>query len=268
MTVRQPAVAGQFYPANAEELSKQVRSYLLSDAEKKPALALVSPHAGYVYSGHVAGAVFSSAEIPSRLVILSPNHTGFGSPTAIMTSGVWRIPGAEIPIDEKLAGAILSHSRILEEDQRAHLKEHSLEVQLPFVRETAKEPAFVPICLATHLWEDLKEVGEAIAAAIKEYGDKVLVVASNDMSHFLPDQTARRVDKLAIDRVLALDPAGLLETVKKERISMCGVAAVTAALVAAKELGASQAALIRYATSGDIFGDRSQVVGYAGIKVW
>ena len=267
MMTRPPAVAGQFYPGRAEELSSQVKSYLIPEAEKVRALALVCPHAGYVYSGHVAGAVFSSAEMPERFVILSPNHTGMGAPAAVMTQGAWQIPGAEVPIDEKLAAAVLAKSTVLEEDHRAHLREHSLEVQLPFVKELVKEPAFVPICLSTHRWEDLEEIGDAMAAAIKGYDHEVLIVASNDMSHFLPDESARRVDKLAIDRILELDPPGLLDTVKKERISMCGVAPVTAALVAAIKLGAKKTDLIKYATSGDIFGDRSQVVGYAGIRI-
>jgi AmmeMemoRadiSam system protein B len=265
--VRSPAVAGQFYPAGAEELSREVRSHLLPEAGRDKALAVVSPHAGYVYSGHVAGAVFSSVEIPDRFVVLSPNHTGFGAPAAIMSEGSWAIPGAEIPIDSALARGIAAGSAVFREDEAAHAGEHSLEVQLPFIKETAKEPSFVPICLRTNRYADLEDIGRAIAAAVREAGEHVLVVASTDMSHFHSDEEARRIDKVAIDRILALDPRGLLETVEQQQISMCGVAPVTAALVAAIELGAEEAVLIKYATSGDIFGDRARVVGYAGIRI-
>ena len=264
---RRPAVAGQFYPGDAVELINEVNSYLVPDAEAIKALAIVSPHAGYVYSGHVAGAVYSSVVMPERFIILCPNHTGLGSPAAIMTGGDWEIPGASMPVDEDLAEKIMQRSKLFENDVQAHRNEHSLEVQLPFIKALVENPRFVPVCLKTHRPGDLEEIGLAIAEVIKEADDDVLIVASNDMSHFLPDERARSVDKLAIDKVLELDPMGLLETVDRERISMCGVAPVAAALIAANELGASKAELIKYATSGDIFGDRAQVVGYAGIRI-
>jgi AmmeMemoRadiSam system protein B len=265
--IRQPAVAGQFYPADGEKLARDVGSYMVPDAERRKAIAIVSPHAGYVYSGHVAGAVFSSVVIPDRFVILSPNHTGLGAAAAIMLEGAWAIPGADIPLDSELAGAIASRSKLIVDDPLAHLREHSLEVQLPFIRWASQDPRFVPICLRTHRYTDLEDIGKAMAGAISESGEEVLIVASTDMSHFHVDEEARRIDRRAIDKILTLDPQGLLHTVLGEQISMCGVAPVTAALIAALELGATQAELIKYATSGDIFGDRSNVVGYAGIRI-
>ena len=265
--IRTPAVAGQFYPGGAEALAAEVESYLVPGAEVKRALAVVCPHAGYVYSGHVAGAVFSSVEMPRRFVILCPNHTGMGAAAAIQTGGSWAIPGAEIPVDVELAGEIAGRSAALQEDPLAHQQEHSLEVLLPFVVSLVDDPSFVPICLATRSFDALEEIGRAIAGAVRGSGGEALIVASTDMSHYLPDETAREVDRKAIDRILELDPRGLLETVERERISMCGAAPVAAALVAALELGAKEAELIKYATSGDIFGDRSQVVGYAGIRI-
>ncbi|HUX07855.1 MAG TPA: AmmeMemoRadiSam system protein B [Acidobacteriota bacterium] len=265
--IRPPAVAGQFYPAGGEELAREVGSYMLADSERREAFALVSPHAGYVYSGHVAGAAFSSVVVPNRFVVLCPNHTGIGAAAAIISEGAWSIPGAEIPIDSELAAAIASRTAVLAEDHLAHQREHSLEVQLPFIDWAAKDPAFVPICLRTQRYSDLEEIGKAMAEAIREIGEDVLIVASSDMSHFLSDEKAREVDRKAIDKILEIDPQGLLNTVLGERISMCGVAPVTAALVAALELGATKAELIKYATSADIFGDRSRVVGYAGIRI-
>ena len=265
--IRTAAVAGQFYPANAGELSREIESYLDPGAEKRKAFAIVSPHAGYVYSGHVAGATFSSVEAVSRFVVLCPNHTGLGASAAIMSEGAWQIPGGQVEIDGELAEGIKRHSSVLQEDAVAHMREHSLEVQLPFIASVSDSPQFVPICLSTHRWNDLEEVGKAIAAAVRESAEDVLIVASTDMSHFHQDGEARRIDRKAIDRVLDLDPKGLLDIVLRERISMCGVAPVTATLVAALELGAAEAELIKYATSGDSFGDRSRVVGYAGFRI-
>lgn len=264
---RAPAVAGQFYPAREEELRREVASFMLPEAPRRRALAVVSPHAGYVYSGRVAGAVFSSVEPTRRYVLLCPNHTGLGAAAAIMSGGSWRIPGGDIPIDAELAGAIASRSSVISEDHLAHLREHSLEVQLPFIRRLCEEAVFVPLCLRTHLPEELEDIGKAIAGAVAESGEPILIVASSDMSHFLPDDETRAIDKIAIDRILDLDPQGLLRVVLGERISMCGVAPVTAALVAALELGATSAEVIKYATSGDVFGDRSRVVGYAGVRI-
>jgi AmmeMemoRadiSam system protein B len=265
--IRPPAVAGQFYPADGEKLAQEVGSYMVPDAERRKAMAIVSPHAGYVYSGHVAGAVFSSVDLPELFIVLSPNHTGVGAAAAMMSEGAWAIPGGEIPIASELAGAIASRSNVIKEDPIAHVREHSLEVQLPFIHWAAKDPKFVPICLRTHRYSELENIGKAIAGAVRDCGEEVLIVASTDMSHFHYDEEARRIDKKAIDKILALDPKGLLDLVLGEQISMCGVAPVTAALIAALELGATKAELIKYATSGDIFGDRSNVVGYAGIRV-
>jgi len=235
--------------------------------EKKPAIAIMAPHAGYIYSGEVAGVTYSAVDLPRTFVILCPNHTGIGSPVAIMTEGVWRMPMGDVPVNGELAKAILSNSTLLKEDHRAHLHEHSLEVQLPFIQYFVAEPTLIPISLITQHWEGLKEIGEAVAAGIKGFGEEVMLVASSDMTHYESQKQAETKDRLAVDKILALDPRGLLDTVSSNDISMCGVGPMVATLVASKELGASKAELAKYDTSGRVSGDYEQVVGYAGIII-
>jgi AmmeMemoRadiSam system protein B len=266
--IRKPAVAGRFYPANPGELKKMIEGFITPGEKKIKAKAVVSPHAGYIYSGAVAGAVFSQIEIPNKIIILGPNHTGYGAQTAIMTEGSWELPFGEVAIDEEFARLILEKSTILSEDVEAHLYEHSLEVQLPFIQYLKEDITIVPIALATHNQGKLTEIGEAIGEAIAESKEEVLMVASSDMTHYEDQKSAEQKDKLAINEILALSPEKLLDTVVSYSITMCGVAPVVIALISANKLGAKSAKLIKYATSGDISGDYSQVVGYAGIIIW
>jgi len=265
---RSPAVAGQFYPGRADELRSMVQQMVDPEAKKEKALAVVSPHAGFIYSGHVAGAVFSSVVLPERIVLLGPSHRDIQPLFAVSAGGAWRTPLGEVPVDSALARAILHRSPLLEEDEGAHAREHSLEVQIPFIQCLRPEFSIVPVCISYRAgYGELEELGLALAAGIKESREDVLIVASTDMSHYVSEKTAKRKDFMAIEKILALDARGLYDVVRKEDISMCGFQPATAAIIAAKELGAGKAELVRYQTSGDVSGDYDQVVGYAGLRI-
>src|SRR5688572_7365816 len=265
--VRAPAVAGRFYPADPDTLQDEVDAYLsLTGPPPVRAVGVVAPHAGYVYSGGVAGQVYARIQIPARVVILSPNHTGAGPPVALVASGAFRVPGADVPIDEALAAAIMKEVPGAVDDLRAHSREHAVEVHLPFLLARRPDVKIVPIVLGGLSEDEAVAVGAGIARAVHGAHD-VLVVASSDMSHYLPDDVTRERDKLAIAPMLAIDPRALFRTVEEHRISMCGYLPATAMLSYARERGAASARLAAYATSGDAFGDRSSVVGYAGIIV-
>ena len=260
-----PAVAGQFYPGTASGLSRTLLELTREVEAPEPAIGVVSPHAGYVYSGAVAGEVFSSVRVPGRAVIFCPNHTGIGEDAAIMSHGAWRMPWGDVPIDEELAARLETACPLLREDASAHLREHAIEVQLPFLHRFRPDVRIVPVALGRLSLEECRELGQNIADALAADAERPLLVASSDMSHYVPDAVARKKDRLAIDRMLALDPEGLYATVRAERITMCGVMPATVVLFAARRLGATSARLIRYATSGDVSRDFDQVVGYAGL---
>lgn len=271
---RHPAVSGRFYAARPEALRRQVEGYTIPDAEKVKALGILSPHAGLMYSGPVAGAVYSSVHLPDTFILIGPNHTGFGAPVSVMSEGTWEMPFGAVEIDTVLARSILSHSPLLYDDPLAHLHEHSLEVQLPFIRYFKTNFKIVPIQMLDVRLETCLEVGRAVAEGIRNVGQRaegigpgVLIVASSDMSHYESAAAAKEKDFKAINRILELDPEGLHRTVKQHGITMCGYGPTVAMLAACKILGASSARLVKYANSGDVSGDFDQVVGYAGIVV-
>jgi AmmeMemoRadiSam system protein B len=267
--IREPAVAGRFYPANPRELKHQIEQ-LLGDATAAPklrALGCVVPHAGYMYSGHVAGAVFHRLALPTRYIILCPRHYHEGQALAIMSEGAWRTPLGEAKIDSAMAVELKKACTLLREDSVAHRMEHSLEVQLPFLQQLAGDFQFVPIALGTDRFAALEELGRAIGDVVAQHKEPVLLVASSDMNHYESDDVTRAKDRKAIDKMLKLDPRGLYETVRHEGITMCGYGPAVSMMTAAKQLGATRAEVIRYATSGDVTGDRDEVVGYAGIAV-
>ncbi len=264
---RLPAVAGRFYPADPKELGHQVDGFAAVDAAKQSALGCVVPHAGYMYSGHVAGAVYASLEIPARCILLGPRHFPRGESMAILSEGSWQTPLGAAAIDSVLAGELVHACPRLREDAVAHEREHSLEVQLPFLQRMAGDFRFVPIVLGIDRYPLLEELGHAVARVVKAHTETILVIGSSDMNHYESDAVTRVKDNRAIERILALDPRGLYDTVRSEGITMCGYAATVAMLVATIELGAKEANLIRYATSGDITGDFDSVVGYAGITI-
>jgi AmmeMemoRadiSam system protein B len=267
---RPPAVAGRFYPGDAGQLARDVAGLLAAGRDGEPvrALGLVAPHAGYMYSGAVAGQVFARVAVPDRVVVMGPNHTGRGERISVVPAGGYQVPGGVVPIDDELAAAILDEVPGARPDADAHRLEHSVEVELPFLRALAPAMRFVPIVLGGLSERDAIAVGEGLARAIARVGGEVLVVASSDMSHFLPDADARRVDRIALDALLTGDAATLHRTVRERDISMCGVIPTTAMLAYARAAGAARPPeLVAYATSGDTSGDRSRVVGYAGVIV-
>jgi MEMO1 family protein len=265
--IREPAVAGLFYPGSPQQLTATLRDLVAAAGQKVRALGCMVPHAGYVYSGRVAGAVYSQLELPHSFVILCPNHTGRGRPLAIMSSGNWRTPLGDAPIGRSLAEALKQACPYLEEDSWAHRGEHAIEVQLPFLQLAVQTFTFVPIALGTAEFEALHALGTALAEVVRAASEPILLVASSDMNHYESAAVTRVKDRKAIDRILALDPRGLHETVFRERISMCGFGPAVAMLTAARGLGATSTQLAGYGTSAEVSGDAERVVGYAGVIV-
>jgi len=269
--VRHPAVAGRFYPSDPEELRAEVVGYLSSTSSVRQApvkaIGCMAPHAGYIYSGHVAGAVFAGIDIPRRCIVLCPNHTGQGGPLAIMSEGEWETPLGQAPIDAALAGSLKHRFPALQEDSAAHRAEHAIEVELPFLQVRQLELAFVPIALGTTQYEVLEQLGSALADVIAAEKGPILIIASGDMNHYESDVVTRAKDHRAIERIVTLDPRGLHDVVTQQNISMCGLGPAVVLLTAARQLGAKSADLVKYATSGDVSGDRKMVVGYAGVVV-
>ena len=266
--IREPVVAGQFYPASPRELRSMIASMVDEKAVKKEVIGVVSPHAGYPYSGPVAGAVLSRIKFKDTFVILGPSHTGRGKPFSIMTAGAWRTPLGQVEIDSDLGKKMLAGSSHLQEDALAHQYEHSIEVQIPFLQYFKPDVRIVPIVLAYATPEIYKQIGREIAQAVKEsksFQGRVILMASSDMTHYEPQELAQKKDNEAIKAMLDLNEDELLKRVEEMNISMCGYAPVAALIAAAKELGAKSAELVKYQTSGDTTGDFSSVVGYAGI---
>jgi MEMO1 family protein len=265
--VRPPAVSGRFYPSDPSELTALVHHFAAPDEKGQPvrAKACLVPHAGYVYSGPVAGAVYARLAIPKRIVILGVRHYPRGEQAAILSKGAWRTPLGDVPIDEALAAALRAACPLLREDSVAHSAEHSLEVQIPFLQVLRPDFAFVPIALGTAHFENLVALGEGIGRAIAGYQEEVLLLTTSDLNHYENDAVTRVKDQKAIDRILAMDSRGLYDACRTEAISMCGLGPTVAMLSALRMLGSSQPALVRYATSGEVSGDYQAVVGYAGM---
>jgi AmmeMemoRadiSam system protein B len=265
--LRSAVVAGQFYPGQRDALLEALGSLLVAELPEKKAIAVMSPHAGYIYSGGVAGKTFSSVAIPDQVVILGPNHHGRGHTAAVYASGAWETPLGQVSIASALARRILAECQITAEDTIAHRFEHSLEVQLPFLQFRAPHVSIVPVCISRMPLDLLLQLGDGLARAMQAGDPAPLIVASTDMTHYESGKTARRKDFQALEKVLALDPEGLYQVVQGEGISMCGVLPTVVMLRAALALGASEAELVAYSNSGDVTGDQSEVVGYAGVRI-
>jgi len=265
--LRPPAVAGRFYPSDSRELTTLVRQYSQPDPQHEaiPVKACLVPRAGYMCSGRVAGAVFARVAFPPQVIVLGVRHYPRGEQAAILSSGAWRTPLGDAPIDEALAGELRRECPLLREDSVAHSTEHSLEVQVPFLQVLTPGFSFVPVALGTVQFESLVNVGEALARVLKNAKESVLLLTTSDLNHYEDDATTRMKDRKAIDQLLALDARGLYDTCRNEEISMCGLGPAVAMLTALWALGAKKAELVKYATSGDVSGDCSQVVGYAGM---
>ena len=265
---RSPAVADRFYPGDPEHLRSAMEIFVpvVAAEDKQQALAVVMPHAGYVYSGATAGVTISRVKVPETVLIMGPNHRGRGAALALGMED-WRMPMGMVPVDRELAAAILDGSAAITEDSEAHHYEHSLEVQVPFLQQVQPHLRIVPLMVSHVPFPLCQQVAHDLATVIRENKHPVLIVASTDMSHYETRKQAAHKDKLAIDRILALDPEGLYATVHGNKISMCGVIPTTIALLASMELGAKRAELVRYTDSGEASGDVSQVVGYAGLII-
>lgn len=280
MKVRLPFVAGSWYAGTLGGLREQIEKCFTHElgpgetpkvVKKGPRriMGLVCPHAGYMYSGPVSAHAYHGLAMDGRpdvIVIFSPNHTGFGSALALMSEGVWRTPLGDVEIDTVVANQILSASRIIDVDDRAHLHEHSIELQLPFLQFLYGTGfKFVPICFLMQDLESSRDVGVAVSKALS--GKNALVIASTDMTHYESQRSAEKKDKMAIDAVTKLDEERYYSLVESYNISTCGYGPVVAAITAAKKLGAKEGKLLCYRTSGDVTGDFSAVVGYASIAL-
>ena len=265
---RAPIVAGLFYPAEQAKL-KGILDALLEPqgkGEKEKALALILPHAGYVYSGKTTGMTVSRAEVPQRALLLCPNHRGIGVNCAL-SPDFWRIPTATIPRAADLCAAIINHAPMVQEDRRAHEKEHSLEVLLPFLHAVQPSLRLAALSLSQLSYLQCTELAQSLSRAIQSLAAPVLVVASTDMHHFASRAQGVEKDQLALERVLAMDAQGFFETVRNNGITMCGVLPVVLTLLIALDRGATQAELVHYTDSGEASGDTTRVVGYAGLIV-
>ena len=270
--IRNPAVAGSFYYYDPQVLYKQIDEFVDKKARKENALGVMSPHAGYVYSGRIAAKVYSKITPADTYIILGPNHTGMGAEFAIMREGEWRTPLGNIKVNSQLAEDILVHSRLLENDFLAHQREHSIEVQVPFMQYFGSGFQIVPITVAHYpptgeFLKMLEDVSNAIASAVKKTREKVTIVASTDLTHYEPQDIAREKDKAAMDAILSLDESRLFNEIRSKGISMCGYGPTAVMLQASKKLGANKTERVGYMTSGDTTGDYEQVVGYGGIIV-
>jgi AmmeMemoRadiSam system protein B len=267
VAIRHPAVAGVFYDANRETLERQVEALLPAGSTASAAIGAIVPHAGYVYSGPVAGAVYSRLRLPATAVILCPNHTGRGAPAALDPSDAWRTPLGDVPLARGLADRLLALAGSLREDSEAHRYEHSLEVQLPFLKVLRPDAELVPVCLGEASLPLCREVGEALARLVQEEEEPPILLASSDMNHYESREVGRAKEDLALARIEALDAEGLFRTVREKSISMCGFLPATTLLFAARALGAARAEVVSRRDSGDETGDTSSVVGYAGVVV-
>jgi len=267
--IRKPAVSGRFYSSSAQKLEADIEKLIDTRARQAEAIGSILPHAGYMYSGRVAGKTVSCLKPKDNIILLGPNHTGCGTTFSVMAEGYWQTPLGKIEVNSELARAILNKSGYLSDDAVAHTYEHSIEVQLPFLQYFKSDFKIVPIVVMEDEISVYKEVGRSIATAIKDLKQEknTLIIASSDMTHYEPQPSAEKKDNEAIQAILELDEDKLVEKVRELNISMCGYVPATIMLTAAKLLGAKSAELVSYQTSGDVTGDYAAVVGYAGIIV-
>ncbi|WP_027184170.1 AmmeMemoRadiSam system protein B [Desulfovibrio inopinatus] len=266
---RQAVVAGQFYPGTPTELMAQVGQYISAaetPSERRTLLAM-APHAGYVFSGAVAGATIGKANLADTVILLGPNHTGLGDRLAVWTEDSWLFPGHNVPVDSALAQAIIATNTGFQADNLAHAREHSLEVMLPFLVAKNPKTTIVPIAVSQTNPHDLANAAHGLAQAISASPAPVSILVSSDMSHYISAEDAKTLDSMALQAIVELRPDRLYNTVRENGITMCGVLPMTLGLAAAIKLGAQQATIVSYSNSGQVNGDTSRVVGYAGVIV-
>ncbi len=282
MVVRNPAVAGYFYEGKAQSLLKRLEwtfthplgpgaKPVVASERSRVSVGFIVPHAGYMYSGPIAAHAYFRMALegaPQTIVIIGPNHTGFGEAVSVWNEGVWVTPLGNVSVDEELASEIIKNSSFARPDKTAHYEEHSIEVQLPFLQYIFKDFKIVPITLMYQVPEIAKDLSTSILKSAQKLSRDIVLLASSDMSHYERYEVAVAKDKLALSKILMLDPEGLYDTVINNNISMCGVGPVMTLLYYAKQLNASKAEVLKYATSGDVTGDKSQVVGYASVRIY
>lgn len=274
MLAREPVAAGRFYPEQRDELAREVSCYLAEGEKSALARAalptnvwgVMLPHAGHIFCGNVIGATLAGLKLPSRLIILCPNHTGHGSPLGVWPKGAWATPLGAIPVDKGLAAQLLAAGGLFETDVTSHIGEHAIEVILPFLQAKIDNLAIVPVCVGTRMPAVLKAAGHALAQVLKANPDVGLVVSS-DMNHYESHEDTLNKDEQALAKACASDPDGLMDVTERENISMCGAAPLAIALYAGKELGRTAVALAAHDTSGPVSGDYEHTVGYAGLRL-
>jgi MEMO1 family protein len=264
--MRQPAVADRFYPGSPQALAQAIQELMpeVATAERRSALAVAAPHAGYVYSGNLAGKTLARVLIPETVLLIGPNHRGQGSPVSL-SSDTWMMPFGPVPCEEKLCHDLVNRSPAFRIDESAHRHEHSLEVQLPFLQKVQQHLRIVPLVVSHIAYSLCEELARTIAEAITAHGSKVLIVASTDMNHYESRQKTEKKDRMALRCIELFKPDDLYRTVHDEHITMCGVIPVVIAMLAAQALGGGTAELVGYTDSGHLSGDTRQVVGYAGV---
>ncbi len=276
MNVRPPAVSGRFYPNDPAELRATVAT-LLADARRavgpsgRPAIGVIAPHAGYIYSGPTAAAVLARVTVPGLVVILAPNHTGISdakSGVSLWEEGAFHTPLGDVPVDADVAQALLEISQgLVDVDHDAHRAEHAVEVELPFLQMLRSDVRIVPLVIAWDAWEPARLLGETLARLVQAAGEAVLLLASSDLNHYEPAAVSERKDAAALAAVRELDGAELLARCRRERISMCGRGPAAVVIAAARALGAKQGEVVDYRHSGWVSGDNARVVGYAGVLI-
>jgi MEMO1 family protein len=271
--VRPPAVSGRFYPSDPVELRATVATMLADARPPHPlnARGVIAPHAGYIYSGPTAAAVFARVTIPGLVVIVAPNHTGISeakSGVSLWEEGAFRTPLGDVPIDAEASAALRKISEgMVEVDHEAHRAEHAVEVELPFLQLPRPDVRIVPLVIAWDAWDTARALGEMLARLVTAAGEPVLLLASSDLNHYEPSGVSEKKDARALEAVQALDGEELLARCKRERISMCGRGPAAVVLAAAKALGGTRAEVVDYRHSGWVSGDNARVVGYAGVVI-
>jgi len=280
LNLRRPAVAGSFYAGDSKSLNIQIENCflhrigpgeipLVNTKKENNIIGLISPHAGYMYSGPVAANGFYKIALdgkPDTIIILGPNHRGFGENISIMVEGRWETPLGELEIATDIAENILKNSKIIKNDKKAHQYEHSIEVQLPFIQYIfGRDIKFVPICMTRQDINTDIEIAQSICSSVVD--KNILIIASSDFTHYEPQEYAENVDKQAINAILEFNPKKLYDMIYHQNLTMCGPGPITVMLIVCETLGAKKAELLKYATSGDVSGMYDQVVGYASIII-
>jgi hypothetical protein len=288
MIGREPAVAGYFYPSSRSELVRSIESLFSSELGPgelpsprvegpRKIFGLISPHAGYMYSGSIASYGYlhlSKDGLPSRIIIIGPNHTGMGGAISIFPRGYWKLPLGVVEVDDELAEALHKKDPFIDLDGEAHLYEHSIEVQIPFLQyiyeKVDRSFKILPIVMMHQTWSGVQALGNALTEVLGDMPrEEYILIASTDFTHYESASSAEKKDKMVIERILDMDPHGLIETVYKYNISMCGYGPVATLLYVASNLGVKKSILLKYGSSGDVTGDYSNVVAYASLKlVW